>query len=64
MALSHDHKPMSVTEKSRIQRAGGFVNAVRRDGVERRERDVQGVRFEDKPRSVFVIFHVKMLRAR
>ena len=30
VALSHDHKPMSVTEKTRIQRAGGFVNSVRR----------------------------------
>lgn len=28
MALSHDHKPMSVTEKRRIEGAGGFVNAV------------------------------------
>eukprot|EP00903_Cladosiphon_okamuranus_P021524 g19787.t1 len=30
VALSHDHKPMSVTEKTRIQRAGGFVNAAGR----------------------------------
>lgn len=27
--LSKDHKPMAVTEKSRIEWAGGFVNGVR-----------------------------------
>ncbi|CAM9515524.1 unnamed protein product [Scytosiphon promiscuus] len=30
VALSHDHKPMSVTERSRIEGAGGFVNAAGR----------------------------------
>ncbi|CBJ28912.1 conserved unknown protein [Ectocarpus siliculosus] len=30
VALSHDHKPMSVTEKRRIEGAGGFVNAAGR----------------------------------
>ncbi|CAM9415012.1 unnamed protein product [Ectocarpus fasciculatus] len=30
VALSHDHKPMSATEKRRIEGAGGFVNAAGR----------------------------------
>ncbi|CAM9754127.1 unnamed protein product [Pylaiella littoralis] len=30
VALSHDHKPLADTEKNRIERAGGFVNAAGR----------------------------------